>query len=104
MKRSRNSDSDRLRFRQFLDSEFPDVSLSMSDSEVESLQWLVDPITRREAAQGLIPQIEALLDRSDDEIQRFFAETLDGLTFDSPAEARSWLKMFQAFLTWDSSD
>ena len=75
----------------------------MSDAEVESLRWLVDSATRREAAQGLIPQIEALLNRSDDEIQRFFAETLDGLTFDSPAKARSWLKMFQAFLTWNSS-
>jgi uroporphyrinogen-III synthase len=76
----------------------------MTDSEIESLRWLVDPATRREAAQGLIPQIEALLNRSDDEIQRFFAETFDGLTFDSPAEARSWLQMFQAFLTWNSSD
>ena len=76
----------------------------MSDSEIESLWWLVDSVRRREAAQGLISQIEALLNRSDDEIQKFFAETLDGLTFDSPAEARSWLQMFQAFLTRISSD
>ena len=104
MKRSRNSKSEKLRFRQFLDSEFPDVLSSLSDSEIESLRWLVDLATRREAAQGLIPQIEVLLNRSDDEIQRFFAETLDGLTFESPAEARSWLKMFQEILTRNSSD
>jgi hypothetical protein len=74
----------------------------MLDSEVETLRWLVDSVRRREAAQDLVPEIEALLNRSDDEIQRFFAETLDGLTFVCPAEARSWLQMFRAFLTWNS--
>jgi hypothetical protein len=87
------------KFRQFVDSHVPGGTSHMSDSDMASIRDLVDTRRRPEVAQGLIREIDALLEGDDRGLDQHMADNAaNGIKFNSPAEARSWLRQFRAFL------
>jgi len=87
------------KFHQFVDSHVPGGTSHMSDSDMANLRDLVDTRRRPEVAQGLIREIDALLEGDDRGLAQHMADNAaNGIKFNSPAEARSWLRQFRAFL------
>ena len=87
------------KFQQFVDSQVPGGTTHMSDSDLANLRDLVDTRRRPEVSQGLIREIDVLLEGDDRGLDQHMADNAaNGIEFNSPAEARSWLLQFRAFL------
>jgi hypothetical protein len=87
------------KFQQFVDNHVPGGASHMSDSDLANLRDLVDTRRRPEVAQGLIREIDALLEGDDRGLDQHMADNAaNGIIFNSPAEVRSWLRQFRAFL------
>ena len=96
---SKKSDRELRKFRQFIDAQVPGGTSHMSDSDIANLRDLVDTRRRPEVALGLIREMDALLELDDRLLeQRMTDSVASGIKFDSPAEARSWLRQFRALL------
>jgi len=94
-------DRELRKFRKFVDGQVPGGISQMSDTDVANLRNLVDTRRKPEVAQGLIREMDALLELEVD--GKEFAQCMTdsaatGVKFDSPAEARAWLLQFRAFL------
>ncbi|MCX6929248.1 MAG: hypothetical protein NT154_39420 [Verrucomicrobia bacterium] len=93
------------KFRKFVDSHVPGGASHMSDSDLTNLRDMVDTRRRPEVAQGLIQQMDALLEADDQALDGYMAENAaNGIKFNSRAEARSWLRQFRAFLASNLAD
>ena len=68
-----------------------------SESEEEVCRMIVRE-NPREDLERLVEQIEALLGRSDDEVQRVVYEAADGLPIQEPQETRRFLEVFHVFV------
>jgi hypothetical protein len=95
----KKSDRELRKFRRFVDTQVPGGTAHMSDSDIENLRDLVDTRRRPEVALGLIREMDALLELDDRLLERRITDSVAiGIKFDSPAEARSWLRQFRALL------
>ena len=96
---SKESDRELRKFRQFVDAHVPGGTSHMCDSDIANLRDLVDTRRRPEVALGLIREMDALLELDDRLLERRMTDSVpSGIKFDSPAEARSWLRQFRALL------
>jgi hypothetical protein len=71
----------------------------MADLDLANLRDLMDTGRRPEVAMGLILEMDALLESDDRLLEQWMTDSAaSGIKFDSPEEARSWLRQFRAFL------
>lgn len=96
---SKKSNRELRKFRQFVDGHLPGGASHMSDPDLANLRDLVDTGRRPEVAQGLIQEMDTLLQSDDTLIEKWMAESAaTGINFNSPAEARSYLREFRTIL------
>lgn len=75
----------------------------MSNADVAGIRQLVDLAGNPTAAAGLIVEIDRLLSVDNPEIDAFLTGGGIGARFDTPEEARSWLRQFRAFIAGEST-
>lgn len=87
------------KFRKCIDQHLPDGSAHIPDADVAGIKQLVDLAGNPKAAAGLIAEIDRLLSADNPEIDSFLTGGGMGARFDTPEQARSWLRQFRAFFT-----
>jgi len=86
-------------FRRFVDAYLPGGASHISDDELAQLRDLVETDRHPEVALGLIREMDTLLGADDTVLSQWMASSAaSGIAFDSPAQARAYLRRFRAIL------
>ena len=88
-------------FRGFLDQHLPEGTAHMSDADVAGIRQLMDMVGDPAAASNLIAEIDALLIARESESDARLCDGSIGGRFESPEQARSFLRQFRSLLTGD---
>src|SRR4051812_20242498 len=97
------TDGELKTFRQFLDEHLPEGTAHMSDADLAGLPQLMDMVGNPAAASHLIAEIEALLVAPGPKSEAQLCDGSIGARFESPEQARSFLRQFRSLLAGDSS-
>src|SRR5258708_7129872 len=101
---SKKKDIELEKFRKFVDSHVPGGASHFSDTDLRNLRNLVDTSQHPEVAQGLIRELDTLLESDDKALEKWMAvSAATGIKFDRPADARAWFRLFRAFLAGNLS-
>ena len=97
------TDSESKTFRAFLDQHLPEGTADMSEAEIAGMRQLMDMVGNPAAAAGLIAEIDALLGVCDSQSDAHLCDGSIGVKFESPEQARSFLRQFRSLLAGDWS-
>jgi hypothetical protein len=92
------TDSELKTFRRFLGQHLPEGTADMSDAEVVGMRQLMDMVGNPAAAGSLIAEIDSLLDARGSETDASLCDGSIGATFESPEQARFFLRQFRSLL------
>ena len=96
---SKEPDRELREFRQFVDAYLPGGASHISDVDLEHLRDLVETHRHPDVARGLIREMDTLLGADDTVLKEWMASSAaSGIAFDSPAQARAYLRRFRAIL------
>lgn len=73
----------------------------MSDAEVAGLRRLMELLGNPAAAAGLIAELDGILNTNDAASDARLSDGSLGFKFDSPEQARSFLRQFRSLLAGD---
>ncbi len=96
------TDEELKNFRQFLDQHLPEGTANMSDADIAGLRQLMDMVGDPAAAGNLIAEIDAVLNARDSESDAKLCDGSLGVKFESPEQARAFLRQFRSLLAGDS--
>jgi hypothetical protein len=90
------------KLRKLIDQQSPQGSAHMSDADVAGLAQLLELAGNPTAAASLIEEIDGWLNADSPEHDAFLIGGGIGARFDTPEQARSYLKQLKALFTGES--
>jgi hypothetical protein len=92
------TDEELKTFRRFLDQHMPEGTAHMSDADLAGLRQLMEMMGNPAAAANLIAEIDSQLAAGGPESDAQLCDGSLGARFDSPDQARSFLRQFRSRL------